>query len=111
MNHNGNWVKPHSTTRTTHIFKTQIGKLPNGTDLSNSVENEYCCLKLADAFGLPANRAHIATFGKTTALLIERFDEDGQRMAVCSACRRKIAVKPCRSRRRANTRAMAAPDW
>ena len=51
------WLKPHGTTPTTHIFKTQIGELPNGIDLSNSVENEYYCLRLAACFGLPVNGA------------------------------------------------------
>ena len=68
------WWKPHGTTPTTHIFKTQIGTLPNGIDLSNSVENEYYCLKLMAAFGLPVNAAAIHIFGKTKALVIERFD-------------------------------------
>ncbi|HKU55371.1 MAG TPA: type II toxin-antitoxin system HipA family toxin [Rhizomicrobium sp.] len=72
--HKGRWLKPHGTTPTTHIFKTQIGELPNGIDLSNSVENEYYCLKLIAAFGLPVNKAEIRTFGKTKALVIERFD-------------------------------------
>lgn len=72
--HNGHWLKPHGTTPTTHILKTQIGQLPNGIDLSNSVETEYYCLKLAEAFGLPANRATMETFGHTRALVVERFD-------------------------------------
>ena len=70
----GQWLKPHGTTPTTHIFKGAIGELPNGIDLSHSVENEYYCLRLADAFGLPVNNADIGTFGKTKALVIERFD-------------------------------------
>lgn len=72
--HKGKWLKPHGTTPTTHIFKKQIGRLPNGIDLSNSVENEYYCLKLVAAFGLPVNNAKIHTFGETNALVIERFD-------------------------------------
>jgi serine/threonine-protein kinase HipA len=72
--HDGHWFKPHGTTPTTHIFKTQIGKLPNGIDLSNSVANEYYCLKLAEVFGLPVNSATMMSFGKTKALVIERFD-------------------------------------
>jgi serine/threonine-protein kinase HipA len=72
--HEGKWLKPHGTTPTTHIFKTQIGSLPNGIDLSNSVENEYYCLKLMAAFGLPVNAAEIHMFGETKALVIERFD-------------------------------------
>ncbi len=72
--HDGRWCKPHGATPTTHIFKTPIGRLPNGIDLSHSVENEYYCLKLAAAFGLPVNDAEIQTFGQTPALVIERFD-------------------------------------
>ena len=72
--HEGKWLKPHGTTPTTHLFKTQIGQLPNGIDLSNSVENEFYCLKLFEAFGLPVNEAEIQTFGETKALVIERFD-------------------------------------
>ncbi len=51
---NGQWFKPAGTTATTHILKPQIGQLPNGIDLSNSVENEYLCLKLLAALGVPA---------------------------------------------------------
>jgi len=72
--HDGRWVKPHGATPTTHLIKTQIGELPGGLDLSNSVENEFYCLKLMQAFGLPVNQATIETFGNTRALVIERFD-------------------------------------
>jgi serine/threonine-protein kinase HipA len=72
--HDGRWIKPHGTTPTTHLFKTQIGRLPGGIDLSDSVENEFFCLKLTEAFGLPVNRATIETFGETKALVVERFD-------------------------------------
>src|SRR5207247_8200343 len=74
LHYKGKWFKPHGTTPTTHILKTQIGTLPNGIDLSNSVENEYYCLKLMAAFGLPVNAAEIRVFGETKALVIERFD-------------------------------------
>lgn len=84
--HQGKWLKPHGTTPTTHIFKTRIGTLQNGIDLSNSVENEYYCLKLLGAFGLPVNIAEIHTFGATKALVIERFDrqmaKDGRLLRV-----------------------------
>lgn len=72
--HKGKWQKPHGTTPTTHILKPQIGTLQNGIDLSNSVENEYYCLKLMAAFGLPTAKTEIKVFGKTTALVVERFD-------------------------------------
>ncbi|MCP5083543.1 MAG: type II toxin-antitoxin system HipA family toxin [Alphaproteobacteria bacterium] len=74
LQHDGKWIKPHGATPTTHLFKTQIGELPNSIDLSNSVENEFYCLKLVGAFGLPVNNAEVRTFGKTKALVIERFD-------------------------------------
>lgn len=77
--HEGTWLKPRGTTPTTHIFKTQIGTLPNGLDLSNSVENECYCLRLLATFGLPVNNAEIKTFGKTKALVIERFDRRSTR--------------------------------
>ena len=68
------WLKPHSATPTTHIFKTQIGRLPNGLDLSDSVENEFYCLKLMEAFSLKVNDAQIQNFADTKALVIKRFD-------------------------------------
>jgi serine/threonine-protein kinase HipA len=74
LRHDGKWLKPTGTTPTTHILKPQIGELPNGIDLSNSVENEYYCLKLMQAFGLAANNAEIATFGTTRVLVVTRFD-------------------------------------
>jgi serine/threonine-protein kinase HipA len=74
LRYHGKWLKPHGTTPTTHIFKPQIGTLPNGVDLSNSVENEYYCLKLMAAFGLQVNTAEIKLFGKIKTLVIGRFD-------------------------------------
>lgn len=71
---NGKWLKPEGTTPTTHILKPQIGTLPNGLDLSNSVENEFYCLRLLAAFGLPVAAAEMKTFGKTKTLVVERFD-------------------------------------
>ena len=71
---NGRWCKPRGTTPTTHIFKPSIGKLPNGVDLTSSVENEYLCLKLLDALGLAAAKAEMHTFGDRRVLIVERFD-------------------------------------
>ncbi len=68
------WYVPHGTTATTHIIKPQIGKLPNGVDLTNSVENEYLCLELAAATGLPVAASKIIDFDGTRVLAIERFD-------------------------------------
>lgn len=68
------WLKPHGTTPTSHLFKPPIGKLGNGIDLSHSVENEYLCLRLLRLLGLPVATAHIMSFGRTRALVVERFD-------------------------------------
>lgn len=70
----GGWHIPHGTTATTHIFKPQIGHLPNGIDLSNSVENEHLCLRLADELGLPTANSEIRDFGSKRVLVVERFD-------------------------------------
>lgn len=70
----GRWFKPTGAAATTHILKPQIGQLPNGVDLSNSVENEYFCLKLMAALGVPAAHAEIADFGDKRTLIVERFD-------------------------------------
>ena len=71
---NGRWYKPHGTTATTHIFKPSVGKLPNGVDLTASVENEYLCLKLLRELGLPTANADMKTFGRRRVLIVERFD-------------------------------------
>ncbi|MBI1209723.1 MAG: hypothetical protein GC191_20880 [Azospirillum sp.] len=71
---NERWHLPHGATPTTHILKPQIGRLPNGIDLSRSVENEYLCLKLAAAVGLPVANAEIAEFAGQRVLVVERFD-------------------------------------
>jgi serine/threonine-protein kinase HipA len=98
--HEDRWIKPHGTTPTTHLFKTQIGKLPNGIDLSNSVENEYYCLQLLRQLGLSVNRARIMTFGQTKALVVERFDRawsDGRLIRLPQEdCCQALSVPPSR---------------
>ena len=82
----GRWQKPIGTTPTTHILKPQIGRLPSGIDLSYSVENEYLCLTLTRALGLPSAHVEMATFGAKRALVVERFDrfltKDGRLLRV-----------------------------
>ncbi|MCF6220914.1 MAG: type II toxin-antitoxin system HipA family toxin [Robiginitomaculum sp.] len=73
----GNWCRPLGTTPTTHIFKPQIGKLEFSTgtiDLSQSVENEYYCLKLLRAFGIDVANAWMENFKTKKVLVVERFD-------------------------------------
>ncbi len=75
LRHKGKWLKPRGTTPTTHILKTQIGTLPNGMDLSNSVENEYYCLKLMGRIRVAGEfRRRSSAFGKTKELAIVSFE-------------------------------------
>lgn len=99
--HEGKWMRPHGTTPTTHILKTQIGDLPNGVDLSNSVENEFYGLAVMEAFGLPVNKVEIVTFGDTKSLVIERFDrvwtEDGILLRIPQEdCCQALSIPPSR---------------
>ena len=68
------WHIPHGTTATTHILKPEIGKRPDGIDLSLSVENEHLCMTLTQALGLPTAKTDMATFGNKKVLVVERFD-------------------------------------
>lgn len=99
--HDGQWVEPTGTTPTTHILKPAIGTLPNGMDLTNSVENEHFCLRLMAAFGLPVARTEITTFAGTKALVIERFDRlrarDGRLIRLPQEdCCQALSVPPTR---------------
>lgn len=98
--HENQWIKPHGTTPTTHLFKTQIGTLPNGIDLSNSIENEFYCLQLLRHLGLPVNNARIMAFGGTKALVVERFDRawsDGRLIRLPQEdCCQALSVPPAR---------------
>jgi serine/threonine-protein kinase HipA len=71
---NGRWLLPEGATPTTHILKPAIGKIPDGPDLSLSVENEWLCLRLLQAFGVKAANAEIAEFDGIKVLVVERFD-------------------------------------
>jgi serine/threonine-protein kinase HipA len=97
----GKWHVPHGTTATTHILKPQIGRLPNGTDLSNSVENEHFCLELVAALGLPVAKSQIVDFAGKRVLSIERFDRtrtrDGRLLRLPQEdCCQALSVPPSR---------------
>ncbi|MBI2981979.1 MAG: type II toxin-antitoxin system HipA family toxin [Deltaproteobacteria bacterium] len=81
---NGRWHRPKGQTPTTHILKPAMGRLPNGIDMSASVQNEWFCLKLAGHFGLTAAQADMRTFDGVDCLVVERFDrkwsEDGNHL-------------------------------
>ena len=97
----GKWQVPHGTTATTHILKPQIGRLPNGIDLSNSVENEHFCLELVAALGLPVAKSQIVDFAGKQVLSIERFDRtrtrDGRLLRVPQEdCCQALSIPPSR---------------
>ena len=69
------WHRPVGTTPTTHILKLPIGKVEHsGMGLTESCENEWLCLKITEAFGLPVCHTEVATFDGVKALVVERFD-------------------------------------
>jgi serine/threonine-protein kinase HipA len=72
--HEGAWHEPRGATPTTHIFKLPIGPAAHGIDLADSVENEWLCLRIAKAFGLPVPAAVIREFEGQRTLIVERFD-------------------------------------
>jgi serine/threonine-protein kinase HipA len=67
------WCRPTVTTPTSHIFKLPIGSHSN-LDLSESCENEWLCLEIVKAFGLPAANAQLESFDGVKVLVVERFD-------------------------------------
>ena len=75
LHHNGQWIRPHGSTPTTHILKLPIGMVGHRqADFSTSVENEWLCMNLLAEFGLPVAKTEILTFGSQKVLCVERFD-------------------------------------
>lgn len=74
--HEGRWMRPQGATPTTHIIKMPLGLIGNmRRDMSTSVHNEWLCLKLLQAFGIPVANAAIETFADhPPVLVVERFD-------------------------------------
>ena len=73
--HEGQWMKPHGATPTTHILKLPLGLVGNRrADLTTSVENEWLCMHLLQAYGVPVAETEIKTFGRQRALSVKRFD-------------------------------------
>lgn len=73
--HQDSWQLPTNSTPTSHIFKLPIGFLEHSNiDLRESGENEWLCLQLLKAFGLPTANAELGQFGHQKVLIVERFD-------------------------------------
>lgn len=69
------WYLPKGATPTTHILKLPIGVLAhNNLDLSQSCENEWLCMQIAGAFGLPVANTEVVQFHDQKAIAVERFD-------------------------------------
>jgi len=68
------WIRPVGMTPTTHILKTQLGELPNGINLSDSVENEFLCMTFCRAMGLEVAEVEIVDFEDVRSLVVTRFD-------------------------------------
>ena len=79
-----NWLEPTGLSPTTHIFKPEIGVLrweSGDVDFTDSVYNEFYCLKLLKYFLPDVAHVEIEKFGKKDVLIVKRFDrfklEDG----------------------------------
>jgi len=70
----GVWIRPLGMTPTTHILKTQLGVLPSGINLSDSVENEFLCMTFCRAMGMDVAEVEIVDFEDVRALSVTRFD-------------------------------------
>lgn len=70
----GEWIRPHGMTPTTHILKTQLGILPSGINLSDSVENEFLCMTFCREMGMDTAEVEIIDFEDIRTLSVTRFD-------------------------------------
>ncbi len=71
------WFLPNLDYPSTHILKFPIGVIqqPFATlDMTESVENEYLCIKLAEAMGFKVPSVEILDFDNVKSLVVERFD-------------------------------------
>ncbi|WP_217555373.1 type II toxin-antitoxin system HipA family toxin [Vibrio metschnikovii] len=72
-----NWYLPNCNYPSTHILKFPIGFIqqPFATlNMTESVENEYFCIKLAEAVGFKVPHVEILDFDNVKSLAVERFD-------------------------------------
>lgn len=75
LRHKGRWLLPRGSTPTTHIFKLPLGLVGHmQADMRSSVENEWLCSKIMEAYRIPIARCEIAQFEDQKALIVERFD-------------------------------------
>ena len=97
----GAWHVPSGSTATTHILKPQIGRLNEVVDLSQSVENEYFCMRFLAALGFETANTEIHDFASQRVLVVERFDRlwtpDGRLLRVPQEdCCQALAIPSAR---------------
>ena len=71
------WCLPLNSTPTSHIIKLPIGQIQSHSyslDMSDSVENEFLCMLLLQAYGLPVAGCEILALEEMSVLSVERFD-------------------------------------
>jgi serine/threonine-protein kinase HipA len=73
--HEGQWLRPHGATPTTHILKLPLGLVGNRrVNLTSSVDNEWLCLNLLRELGLPVPDCAVLQFAGQRVLGVQRFD-------------------------------------
>ena len=74
LRHRNKWWRPSGATPSTHILKLPMGRVPQGIDLSTSVENEWLCGSILRAYGIEVASSAMDKFGDYRVLVVERFD-------------------------------------
>ena len=75
LRHKGQWLLPHGSTPTTHIFKLPLGLVGHmQADMRTSVENEWLSSKIVNAYEIPIAQCEIEHFEDQKTLIVERFD-------------------------------------
>jgi serine/threonine-protein kinase HipA len=64
----GRWYEQRGYTPSTHIIKPSIA------DLTEQVENEHFCLRLADAVGLHVIKSEVVRIGDLQTIVVPRYD-------------------------------------
>ena len=72
---NGAWHEPLGATPTSHILKLPLGVVGNlQADIRRSVENEWLCARIIEAYGLPVAQSEMLQFEDQKVLSVRRFD-------------------------------------
>lgn len=75
LRHENQWLLPRGSTPTTHIFKLPLGLVGHmQADMRTSVENEWLCSKIMEAYDIPIAQCEIMHFEDQKAIVVERFD-------------------------------------